>query len=296
MRPTKRNAAFMFVAACAVIAVSVLVWRAKAQTVISAGYDQFSTPANAVTQDSLSLPEGALTDGNGYASVAFTQTVTFEGGAAVAGYTGDTVIERTQNVTVPGSTPLQVIGINLASVGTIPISFEDGTSANYQVSVSQSQSTASTGTMSFASDGTFTNSLSVNVEYTFTASGEPTATYDAAANGIAAIAFTSSGTWDANGGSSAVDIQRRLGDDATTTGTGGGGGGSGSSSSAVSVTIVPQTEQAALAAHGVGPAPSPSPTPTATPVGGCGDVVVDPRTNAVTHPCDDNKKKGDPKK
>jgi|HubBroStandDraft_6_1064221.scaffolds.fasta_scaffold207118_2 hypothetical protein len=223
MRPIKRNATLVFIAAAASLAVTVFIWRVKAQTVIDSGYDQFSTPSNAVSQETLSLPAGALTDEAGSPSNAFDGQVTFEGGAAVTGYSGDTVIERTQNVTVPGSTPLQVIGVNLASVGTIPITFQDGTSANYSVGVAQSTSTQSTGTMNFASNNTFTNTLNVNVQYTFTASGEPNGVFDAAANGLPAIGFSSSGTWQS---------------------TGSGG-----------VTIVPNTEQSALAKHGIGPPP-----------------------------------------
>ena len=281
MQSLNRKVVVLTVAAAA-LAVTVLIWRAKAQTVISAGYDQFSTPANAVSQETLTLPEGALKDEAGSPSNAFSGPVTFEGGAAVSGYTGDTVIERTQNVTVPGNTPLQVIGVNLVSVGTIPITFQDGTSANYSVGVSQSASTASTGTMNFSANGTFTNTLNVNVEYTFTAAGEPNGVFDAAANGIPAIAFNSSGTWQANGGG-APDIVRRMGDDAVTTGGGGTGGATGATGT--TVTIVPNTEQSALAAHGIGPAPSPKPTSTIRP---CGDVVD--ASGNETNPCDDQKR------
>ena len=280
MAQRKKTIALALLSLIVALTVSVFVWRAKAQTIINAGYDQFSTPANAVTQETLSLPEGELTNASGSPSVAFNGTITFQGGAAVSGYTGDTVIERTQNVTVPGSTPLQVIGLNLISVGTVTINFQDNTSVNYNVAVSQSTLTASTGSMSFASNGTFTNSLSVNVEYTFTAQGEPTAVIDAASIGIPAIAFNSSGSWAADGAS---DIKGRMHEDLVigNTGVGGGtGSGSGGSPSGINVTIVPNTEQAILASHGIGPAPSP------TPKGGCIEYR-DPVTGKV-HACKQN--------
>jgi hypothetical protein len=293
MQSLNRKVVVLTVAAAA-LAVTVLIWRAKAQTVISAGYDQFSTPANAVTQETLTLPAGALKDEAGSPSKAFSGQVTFQGGAAVAGYNGDTVIERTQNVTVPGSTALQVIGVNLVSVGKIAITFEDNSSANYSVSVSQSASTESTGTMSFAANNTFTNTLNVNVEYTFTATGEPTGVFDAAANGVPAIAFSSSGTWEANGSGEADIIRRigedhRIGADVPTTGrdssgamgangavAGGGVAGPDAATgptgpTGVTVTIVPNTEQSALAKHGIGPPPCTG--------------AVDSVTGVVTKPC-----------
>jgi hypothetical protein len=299
MRSVNRKVVVLAVAVTA-LAVTALIWRANAQTVISAGYDQFSTPANAVTQETLTLPAGALMDESNFPSNAFTGQVTFEGGAAVSGYTGDTVIERTQSVTVPGSTPLQVIGVNLISVGTIPITFQDSTSANYSVSVSQSSSTASTGTMNFSSDGTFTNTLNVNVQYTFTAPGEPVAVFDAAPNGIQAIAFSSMGTWAPSGGG-AADIRRSLGEDAVTTtgnnGNGNGNGGGAPGPTGTTVTVVPNTEQSLWASHGIGPAPSPTPTPTPSPTPLPSPTVVPCTTEAVDgsdammHPCPDLKRR-----
>jgi len=290
-----KRQAVLFSIAMAALAVTVLIWRAKAQTVINAGYDQFSTPANAVTQETLSLPAGALTNAGGASSLPFNGQITFQGGPPVSGYTGDTVIERTQNVTVPGGTPLSVYGINLVSVGTVPIEFSDNTSVNYSVSVSQSSVTASTGTMNFTADGNFTNNLSVNVQYTFSAPGEMTTTIDAASIGIPAIAFSSSGQWQADG-SGGTDI-RRMSDDASTHGPGNPGGG-GSSPAGVNITVVPNTEQAILASHGIGPAPSPTPTPiptptpqpTANPCSSSSSIQAN-KTDAVIHPCDDSKHK-----
>jgi hypothetical protein len=253
MRPIKRNTALVFLAAAAV-AVTVFIWRARAQTVINAGYDQFSTPANATTQETLTLPEGAITDSAGSKSNAImNQPVTYQGGPPVTGYTGDTVIERTENVTVgvgTSSTPLLVIGVNLVSVGTIPITFQDGSSADYSVSVAQSASTQSNGTMTFMTNGMFNSSLNINVQYTFMAPGEPTETFDAGPHNMT-IGLSSMGTWQVTGGDS--DEDARQGDIAPAASSSGG------------VIIRPNSEQALTASHTVVPAPSPTQTPTPSP-------------------------------
>jgi hypothetical protein len=193
-----RNALFLAGLALVVMGAAA-IWRTNAQTVIPAGYDQFSTPANGGTQETLSLPAGFFTDSSGSASSEFNGQVVYEGGQPVTGYTGDTVIERTATVQGSGPTPLQVIGLNLAGVSPITVQFADGTSASYAVSVSQSPSVASTGTMTFASGGTFTNTLSINRAYNFTPESGPPVFYDAAANGWPAIPLSSSGTWSVSG-------------------------------------------------------------------------------------------------
>jgi hypothetical protein len=208
----KRNAAASVIGALAALGTALFIWRAMAQITIPRGYDSFSIPANAQTTENFSLAAGTLTDSAGSPSQAFSGAITFQGGAAVSGYTGDTLIERIRAVTVPGDTPLQVNGFSLASVGTMPITFADGTSASYSVTVAQSPSTKSTGKMSFASGGTYENTLNINVQYTFTANGEPTFKFDAAPNGIPAIAYSSSGTWQVNGAS--VTLTRQTGQSA----------------------------------------------------------------------------------
>jgi len=250
MRPTKRIYGFGFAVLVAATA-SVFIWRANAQTVINAGYDQFSTPNNAATQGSLSLPAGALTDAAGSPSLALNDApVTYQGGTNVQGYNGDTVVERTANVTVPGTTPLLVIGLNLVSTGTVQVQFQDGTSANYSVSVAQSPSTRSQGSMTFNNGGTFSSSLGVNVQYTLTAPGEPQAIIDAAKIGLPAIDLSATGTWQAGGGGS---------DEV-------GGPGLAAISSSGGVIIRPGTHMAPNHAHNIIPAPSPTPKPTTTAI------------------------------
>jgi len=233
MRQKLRRGNVLFLAALTLVAiVTAAIWRTSAQTVIPAGYDQFSTPANGGTQETLTLPAGFFTDSAGSGSAEFTGNVVYEGGPAVSGYSGDTVIERTETVQGSGQTPLQVIGLNLAGVSPITVQFADGTSASYAVSVSQSPSVASTGTMIFAAGNTFTNTLAINRAYTFTPKIGLPVFYDAAANGWPAIPLSSSGTWSVSSGGK--------------------------------VTIIPVTEKAPTHVHVI--TPPPSPTPTCAPI------------------------------
>jgi len=241
MRRTKKTVLVTAIAAVAVFAATVFIYRAKAQTVINPGYDQFATPSSGTTQ-SLTLAFGALHNAAGSPSEPLVNVpVTFEGGANVQGYNADTVIERTQSVTVPGSTPLLVIGINMVSVGTIPVTFADNSSANYSIGVAQSSTQSSTGNMTFNSDGSFTNNLNVNIQYTFTAAGEPTTVINADT-----IAFNSTGTWQASGGSGSVAIRREF-DDANAIHR--GPAGAVGTTGGISVTVQPNTETSLTASH-----------------------------------------------
>jgi hypothetical protein len=181
-------------AICLVIGIGALsLWRAGAATVISAGYDTFNTPDDGQTKESLSV-EGLLTNAAGNPSTG-TVTIVFKGGDSVPGYNADTVITRTSNVTVPGDSDLALTGLRLVSSAPVTIGFTDGSSADYSVSVKESAARPSTGTIHFNSDGTFSNSLQVNRQYTFSTAGQADTVVDSAAAGMAAISLSSTGTW-----------------------------------------------------------------------------------------------------
>lgn len=240
----KRNTILTLVIGLVISITAISLWRAGAAVTIGAGYDQFSTPANAVTHEDLSFGSGFFVNAAGKPSNALNTTVTFKGGAPVQGFNGDTVIERTQDVAVPGDTSLVLFGLRLVSVGTIRVTFIDGTSADYSVSVKESPSQVSTGSMHFNADNTFSNSLQINREYTFTSSGQPDKVFDSAAGGWAAISLTATGTWESSNaptGNAAI--------------TPGGG-----------VIIRPNTHQAIIAQHATTIAPKPSPTKTIKPI------------------------------
>lgn len=221
---------------------AVSMWSASATTTIGPGYDLFNTPDNGASGESLSLPQGFFQNAAGKPSIAFHGGVTFKGGAPVPGYDADTVIERTQAVNVPGSTPLIVAGLRMVSAAPIRISFSDGSQADYNVSVKESSSVSSTGAMHFNADNTFNSSLQINREYTFTSFGQPTKVFDSALGGWPAISLTASGTWQPTTGAAA------------TPGTGG-------------VAVIPNTHQAIIAAHATRRAIKRSIQPVDEPIG-----------------------------
>jgi hypothetical protein len=217
----RRNTILTLVACMVIGLVALSLWRAGATTTITAGYDQFSTPANAVTHEDLSLGAGTFVNAAGRTSNSFNGTVTFQGG-------------------------------DLVSVGTIHVTFTDGSAADYSVSVKESPSQVSNGTMHFNADGTFSNSLQINRQYTFSSPGQPTQVIDSAAAGWPAISLTSTGTWSMTGGMSAP---------------GSGPSAMAATSTSGGVTIVPNTHQSIIAQHATTrPSPSPSPTRTIHPI------------------------------
>ena len=233
-----------------VLGTAALVWRgAGASVVVGAGYDTFTTPADAQTHDSFSShPIDAGFFGSG--SLQYTGTVTLKGGPPVdqAQFgSADTVIHRLQDVTVPGDTALAVQGLSFVSASPITVQFSDGHSEQWNVTVNQSP-TNSGGTMHFNSDGTFNSSLSIYPKYTFTRTGSTTRVLDTGSGGGAApINLSSSnGTWSQSG----------------------------------SVTVInPGSEQSLLASHNIQPAPTPC--PTAMPIGGVSSDSSSLRSNAA---------------
>ncbi len=241
----KRNTILTLVIGLIISVAAISLWRAGAATTIRAGYDQFATPDNAVTHEDLSLGAGFFTNAAGHSSNAFSGTLTLKGGIPVQGFNGDTVIERTQDVTVPGDTNLTLFGLRLVSASPLHVTFSDGTSADYNVSVKESSTHASTGTMHFSADNTFSNSLQINREYTFTSPGQPDKVFDSADNGWPAISLTSTGTWQSSG----------FGPMSEAAAIGGG------------VIVRPNTHQSIIAQHATTIAsPKPSPTRTINPI------------------------------
>jgi hypothetical protein len=289
MSMKKRYRAFTILSVIAICFGGLLTWRASATTVVPAGYDQFSTLGSGETSEQWgALPAGFFINAQGAQSNAINaQTVTFEGRNAVPGFNGDTVIERTQSVSVPGSTALLVAGIRFIAENQVTATFPAGTPVvTYTVLAQESQIAPSTGEMTFNTNGTYTSSLTINRQYTFvpTDPTQPTITVDSttAKNGgvliFAPIDLNGGGTWSGSGGSSSAAMPAgAMRTDATTGSTGvtGSTGPTGSTSptptpiqSPTPCVINPNSEAGQLAAHGIKPAgctlPSPTPTPVAT--------------------------------
>lgn len=235
----RKNVGLMMLVGLIVIAggLSLAMRGAGASVVVPAGYDTFVTPDDARTFDDFSshpVPAGFF--GNG--SLAFTGRVTLKGGPPVDSTkfgSADTVIKRNNSVTVPGDTSLTVTGLSFVSAAPITVTYQDGRTESWDVTVNASTATASAGSMHFNADGTFTSSLSIYPKYTFTRYGAAARVFDTGSSGGAApinLASTN-GTWSQSG----------------------------------SVTVInPGSEDSLLASHNVKPAPTPCPTRTAEPV------------------------------
>src|SRR5258706_11757452 len=147
MRALHKNTLLTAVVVLILCVGAVVVWRAKATTVVPAGYDEFATPANATSFEHWELSGGFFVNAAGSSSNPVSTTLTLKGGAPVPGFSTDTVIERQASVDVPGTTPLQVTGLRLISASPVHVSFQDGSSADYNVSVKESSTDRSTGEM-----------------------------------------------------------------------------------------------------------------------------------------------------
>jgi hypothetical protein len=81
----------------------------------------------------------------------------------------DTIIHRNQDVTTPGSTTITMTALNLKSINSITVSYDDGHTEAWNVQVNLSDFKTSGGSMSFNSDGSsFDSSLGVYPKFTFT--------------------------------------------------------------------------------------------------------------------------------
>jgi hypothetical protein len=270
MSVKKRYRLFTILSVLVVSAGGILTWRASAVTIIPAGYDEFNTIGSGGTSESWSaLPAGFFKNSQGVGSAAMSaSTQTFTGRNPVPGFTGDTVIERTSSVTVPGSTALVITGLRFIDESQLTATFPGGTpsSVTYTVLVQESDIAPSTGDMTFNLDGTYNSGLTVNRSYTFvpTDGSQPTRVADSTTEKdgsgnliFPAIVLSGSGTWSPPGGGSAPAIQPE-----------GIGPAAAATTSPNKCFIKPGTEAAVNAQHGILPAgcPSPSPSPTASPI------------------------------
>ncbi|HEU4390592.1 MAG TPA: hypothetical protein VFV34_22505 [Blastocatellia bacterium] len=177
----------------------VVVWRTSATTIISRGYDEFQTPPNAVSNEDWNLPGGFFVKKSGSKSMPLSARVSFNRGAAVHGFSADTVIERLDSVRVPGATRVQVIGRRLVSAEPLAVSFEDGTTEHYDISVKESSKLRSSGRMDFFTNNEVAYHLDVNREYTCTANGQPAKVFDSTEVGWEPTRLSARGTWSVTG-------------------------------------------------------------------------------------------------
>ncbi len=143
---------------------------------IEHGYDHFTTPGDGNTYHNFTdgpIPAGLFnTPGSGGSSNAYSGAVPLKG-VPIQGQGGaDTIISRNDDVITPGMTTLTVVGLSLASINPLTITFSDSHTEQWNMTVGLSQIQASTGTMTLTdtgpSSGTFNSSLTIIPRFTFT--------------------------------------------------------------------------------------------------------------------------------
>jgi hypothetical protein len=156
---------------------------------VVAGNDEFETTANGESvHDFAGSPIPA--DFFGAGSLAYAGTVTLEGVPLNPAVNNtDTIIQRHQTVSSPGgSTALTMTALNLKGTGPIIVSFSNGTTQSWNVTVGLSQFKASTGTMTINSSS-FDSTLKVWPRFSFTRNGV-TKVLDTGGSGLTAASTT----------------------------------------------------------------------------------------------------------
>lgn len=154
---------------------------------IPEGDDKFETTNNGETYHNFAnapIKAGFFTSVGGSPSKAYAGNVPLEG-VPLGGEFGntDTVIHRGA-CSVPCNTAIQMTKLNLKSISTITVTYQNDTTETWNVKVGLSTLKASTGTMSINSGGTFDSSLGVWPKFTFTrTSDNQTLEYDTGGSG-----------------------------------------------------------------------------------------------------------------
>ena len=157
---------------------------------IPEGDDKFETTNNGETYHNFAkapIPAGFFTSVGGSPSKAYAGNVPLEG-VPLGGEWGntDTVIHRGA-CSVPCNTSIQMTKLNLKSIGSITVTYQNDTTETWNVGVGLSTLKASAGTMSINSGGTFDSSLSVWPKFTFKrVSDNKTLEYDTGGSGLTA--------------------------------------------------------------------------------------------------------------
>lgn len=159
-----------FLAGAVLLAGLFVTTRSTAQTTIfiPKGDDKFETTANGETYHNFASSK-IPADFFGPGSQEYSGSVPLEGVPLAAGSDIDTIINREQDVTIPGSptTTLKMTGLSLKSINPIKVTFPNRTE-DWNVAVGLSIHKASTGSMTISAGGTFDSSLKVWPRFTFT--------------------------------------------------------------------------------------------------------------------------------
>ena len=189
-KPVMLGLAFLMAAAL-VVGLFVTTKSTAQGQFIAAGDDKFETTNNGETFHNFQnapIPAGTFTSVTNSPSKAYAGNVPLEG-VPLGGLDGnnDTVIHRNQCNSVPCTVGIQMTKLNLKSISTITITYEDNTQETWNGKVTLSTLKTSTGTMTINSGGTFDSSLSVWPKFTFTRTSDNTIVeYDTGGSGLAA--------------------------------------------------------------------------------------------------------------
>ena len=172
---------------------------------VVAGNDEFETTANGESVHDFAgspIPAGFF----GTGSLAFAGTVTMEGvplNPAVSDT--DTIIQRHNTVTGPGgSTPLTMTALNLKGTAPITVTYQNGSTESWNVTVGLSQFKASTGTMTINSSS-FDSTLKVWPRFTFERNGV-TKVLDTGGSGLTASSTAAATAIDFNDGGDVIIV------------------------------------------------------------------------------------------
>jgi len=184
-KPVMLGMAFL-VGVALVVALSVKS-KAAMSIYIPAGNDEFETTGNGETYHNFQaspVPAGFF----GTGSQQYAGSVPLVGvplNPAVSDT--DTIIHRNQDVFTPGSTTITMTALNLMSINSITVSYNDNHTEAWNVQVNLSDTKTSGGSMSFNSDGSgFDSSLGVYPKFTFTrVSDGATRVLDTGGSGLA---------------------------------------------------------------------------------------------------------------
>lgn len=161
------------------------------------GYDTFTTPNDGNTYHNFTdgpIPAGFFnTAGSGGSSNAYNGAVPLKGVPLPNQGGADTVIQRNEDVITPGTTSLTVVGLSLASVSPLRVTFSDSHTEDWNMAVGLSQLQASTGSMTIkdnsGSAGTFDSTLNIIPRFTFTRVSDGTVkVWDTGSSGRSAAA------------------------------------------------------------------------------------------------------------
>jgi len=150
-----------------VVGIAVLVQRKMhAAQIIPAGTDYWSTAGDGTTNSTLSFPAGFF----GTGSLAYSGAVTLTGNGSP-----DTKVQRLDDISVPGTSRLQMTLLSLKTTSPITVTYADNHTEQWNVNVGLDSNNPSTGSITLNADGSSGSSnLNVIPSYTATRVGDGT--------------------------------------------------------------------------------------------------------------------------